>query len=134
MDMKVRVKEGKRGYYGERRRREGEEFSLNKASDFSDEWMVKIDKFKTPVKKTRANDQIALSEIGKQTEKKLAMVTSDLEISQEALGEAEALIEELRIVIKELEAKTSNAGDQKDKVEEEKVKTEKESSEKSDKK
>lgn len=41
--MKVRVKSGRMGYYGLQRRREGEEFVIEKPEDFSEKWMEPVD-------------------------------------------------------------------------------------------
>ena len=55
--MKVKVKSGRMGYYGLQRRREGEEFEIEKPEDFSEKWMEAVDApapVKAPEKKADA--------------------------------------------------------------------------------
>lgn len=42
MSLKVRVKDGMMGYLYHKRRREGHEFELEKAADFSALWMIPL--------------------------------------------------------------------------------------------
>lgn len=55
--MKVKVKhvrDGFYGFYGEKRRYVGEEFSLTSESHFSDRWMEKLEEKKKPGRKPKA--------------------------------------------------------------------------------
>lgn len=42
MALVVKTKEGMMGYYGHKRRREGQQFTLEKKSDFSSRWMIPV--------------------------------------------------------------------------------------------
>jgi len=50
--MKVKVKSGRTGYFGLKRRREGEIFDIETEREFSDKWMEPVDW--TPGEKVKA--------------------------------------------------------------------------------
>jgi hypothetical protein len=66
--MQVRVKESCKGFYGIRRRKEGEEFTIDSEKDFSEKWMEHVNPEDKPLK-TKKGKKVegaaALSEMAK---------------------------------------------------------------------
>jgi hypothetical protein len=50
----MRVKAIQLGYYGDKKRREGEEFEIDSEKEFSKRWMIKLDK---PINKSRSKPE-----------------------------------------------------------------------------